>query len=267
MGPRQKIFADLEYSAKSIREYNQVAIPGVLQSPEFLSALVELDRLGGPLDYEPERMAQARQRRQQELFRPDGPSYETILDECVIHRLGVPPAVMAVQLRHMINVLSSENKIAVRLLPHDAHIPGGTLPQSTFHHFTFPDPGDHPLVVLEAITTDVVLTRRRDVARYTSLHDRLRAASLPRDESLSFSTGWPNGLPKGQDRGHDHPLHTLAQVAPQQPLILLHRGRTRCRRHDRHPRHQATRPGHHPGLHASRVAAFLGYVRDLPMGK
>lgn len=34
MGPRQRIYADLESGAASIREYNQFTIPGTLQTPD-----------------------------------------------------------------------------------------------------------------------------------------------------------------------------------------------------------------------------------------
>ncbi|WP_240809825.1 helix-turn-helix transcriptional regulator [Actinomadura sp. WMMA1423] len=47
MGPRQKLYADLEYSASTVRAYNQTAMPAVLQAPEFISALVDLDRCQG----------------------------------------------------------------------------------------------------------------------------------------------------------------------------------------------------------------------------
>jgi transcriptional regulator with XRE-family HTH domain len=196
MGPRQKIYADLEYSAKSVKDYNQTAMPVVLQSPVFISALVELDRLRGPLNYEPQRMTQARQRRQEELLRPDGPSYETVLDECVIHRLGIPRAVMAEQLQHMVELVSSEERIAVRVLPYNAYIPGGFLPKSSFYIFTFPDPRDSTLVVLETMTTDMVLSQKSEVMEYTDAYDRLSRAALSRDDSLIFLRGVADRLAK-----------------------------------------------------------------------
>jgi hypothetical protein len=44
MGSRQRVYADFESGAKTIREYCQTAMPGVLQTPDFTWALVELDR-------------------------------------------------------------------------------------------------------------------------------------------------------------------------------------------------------------------------------
>lgn len=47
MGPRQKLYADLEYHAATVREYNQTVMPAVLQAPDFISALVDLDKCQG----------------------------------------------------------------------------------------------------------------------------------------------------------------------------------------------------------------------------
>lgn len=186
MGPRQKLYADLEYSANTVRDYNQTAMPAVLQAPEFISALVDLDECQGRLNYVPERMAEARVRRQRELLRPGGPTYETVLDECVIHRLVVPPQAMIAQLRHMIRVVSEQDRISIRVLLHDAGIPGGFLPQSSFYLYTFAEPGDSAMAVVDTVTTDLVLTQRGEVARYTRMYDRLRQAALSREDSIAF---------------------------------------------------------------------------------
>ncbi|MWA01943.1 helix-turn-helix domain-containing protein [Actinomadura sp. LD22] len=186
MGPRQKLYADLEYSAKTVREYNQTAMPAVLQAPEFITALVALDRCQGRLDYEPERMAEARMQRQQELLRPEGPSYEAIVDEYVIHRLDVPTEAMATQLRHMVNVVSGYDRVNVRVLTHDTRVPGGFLPKSSFYLYTFPQRGDSPLAVLDTVTTDLVLTQRTEVSRYSKMYDRLRKAALSGKDSITF---------------------------------------------------------------------------------
>ncbi|GAA4074558.1 helix-turn-helix transcriptional regulator [Actinomadura miaoliensis] len=185
MGPRQRLYADLESGADTIREYNQTAIPAVLQTPEFVDALVELDRCQGSLDYRPERMAEARKQRQNHLLKEDGPTYEAIVDEYVMHRLAVPRPVMAAQLRHMVDVVTAEERIIVRILPNNVLIPGGLLPLASFSLYTFPDPGDPPMAVVETVTTDLVLTQRREVARYTGMYNRLRDAALSRERSLA----------------------------------------------------------------------------------
>ncbi|HEV7934075.1 MAG TPA: helix-turn-helix transcriptional regulator [Actinomadura sp.] len=186
MGPRQRLYADLESGASSIREYNQTAVPGVLQTPEFTWALVDLDRGEGPIGYVPERMAQARLQRQRTVLHLDGPVYEVVLDELVVRRLTVPAAVMAAQLAHLIEVASVEPRVTVRVLPFDAPLVGGLLPKSSFTLYTFPDPQDPPMAVVDTAATDIVHTDEPEAARYTGHYDRLRRAALSPADSLTL---------------------------------------------------------------------------------
>ncbi|WP_067480887.1 helix-turn-helix domain-containing protein [Actinomadura hibisca] len=186
MGPRQKLYADLESAADTIREYSQTAMPAALQTPEFTQALVELDTCEGPLSYRPERMAEARARRQEHLLQPNGPKYEAVLDESMIHRLAVTSEAKATQLRHLITVVSGDERIIVQVLPSDVPIPGGLLPRSSFSLYTFPERSDPPLAVVDTVTTDLVLDQRKDLGRYVTMYDRLRKAALSPANSLSF---------------------------------------------------------------------------------
>ncbi|GAA2088903.1 helix-turn-helix domain-containing protein [Actinomadura alba] len=186
MGPRQRLYADLESGASAIQEYNQAAIPGVLQTPDFTWGLVELDRAEGPLRYVPERMAQARLQRQRAVLRQDGPTYDIVLDEVVVRRLTVPAAVLRAQLHHLIEVVSAEPGVTVQVLPLDARVEGGLLPKSTFALYTFPDPEDPRLAVVDTAVTDLVHTDPCELARYTGHYERLRKSSLSPADSLAL---------------------------------------------------------------------------------
>jgi transcriptional regulator with XRE-family HTH domain len=186
MGPRQRLYADLESGAQTIRDYNQTGIPTLLQTSDLIDSLVELDREEGPLAYLPARMSEARVNRQRQLLSADGPDYETILDEVVIRRLDVPIAVMIEQLRHMVALVSAETRITVRVLPALVRIVGGLLPKSSFALFTFPNETDPPMAVVDTTTTDLIFTEPHELARYTREYDRLCKAALSPDNSLAF---------------------------------------------------------------------------------
>jgi len=186
MGDRQRLYADLESGAKTIRSYNQTGIPAVLQTPELISTLIEIDQALGPITYRPHRLAEARTRRQQHLLSPDGPTYDAVLDECTIYRLGVPRSVMSKQLFHMIKVVLAEPRITLRVLRYNTHIPGALMPKSSFSLYTFPEKVDPTIAVVDTVTTDLVITERRGVARYTAHYDLLRKAALSPEESLAF---------------------------------------------------------------------------------
>ena len=70
MGDRQRLYADIEAGAKTIREYQPGAMPGLLQTPDYIWALIEHDRAEGPITYIPERLVEARLQRQRTVLRP-----------------------------------------------------------------------------------------------------------------------------------------------------------------------------------------------------
>jgi transcriptional regulator with XRE-family HTH domain len=217
MGPRQRLYADIESGAETIRGYNQSNIPGLLQTPEFTWALIELDNAERDwLGYLPERCVEARQKRQEVAFRSGGPHVEMILDEFVLRRLAVPAPVMASQLRHVVRAVTDQPRFTVRVLPLDARLSPGRLPQSAFVTYTFPDRDDPPMAVAETGHTDLVHTLPHEVARYERQYERLQQVSLPALESLSLLADAADRLSEETDspRESESPL---AQVQPQQP--------------------------------------------------
>ncbi|GAA4081274.1 helix-turn-helix transcriptional regulator [Actinomadura miaoliensis] len=188
MGSRQRLYADIESGAKTIREYNQTVMPGILQTTQFITALVDLTEAEGALDFVPEKMTEARLHRQRAIFRSSGPTYEVILDETVIRRLTVPAEVMAAQLRHIVEVLSTQPRLTVRVLPVDARIGGRTLPRTTFTLYMFPDPDDPPMAVVDTINTDIVHTKPGEVERYERSYEHLSRAALSPDDTVALLT-------------------------------------------------------------------------------
>ncbi|MFD0856701.1 helix-turn-helix domain-containing protein [Actinomadura adrarensis] len=185
MGYRQRMYADLEYNAATIRGYYQYAFPGVLQTPEFTEALIDLDKAAGPLIYKPDRMVKARQHRQAMALRPDGPSCDFILDEFVIRRLAVPTQIMVGQLRHLASTVSSAPRLSVQVLPVNARTEGDP-PRSTFTIYTFQERSDPPVAVADTFSTDVVNTAPSEVRRYEEMFERLREVAISSVKSLTF---------------------------------------------------------------------------------
>jgi transcriptional regulator with XRE-family HTH domain len=185
MGYRQRMYADLEFSAATIRGYYQYAFPGILQTPEFTQALIELDKSNEPLIYKPERMVKARQQRQAMALRPEGPTCDFILDEFIIRRLAVPTDAMIGQIRHLVSTVSNAPRLSLQVLPVNARIEG--LPaRSTFTIYTFRDALDPPMAVADIINTDVVHSGRAEVKRHEEMFERLRNVSISPVASLTF---------------------------------------------------------------------------------
>lgn len=196
MGERQALYANLEAGATSIREYQQTFIPGLLQTPEFTSIRTEVDGKSGPVRYTLAGVVEARAQRQRMLRRPGGPTYEVILDEVVVRRLTAPPDVMRAQLRHLAEVAQRTEEVNVRVLPVDAQIAGYLAPRSAFSIYTFEDPEDLAVVAVDTVTSDLIVTEPAEVARYAGVHDRLRDAALPVEDSLDFLAKAAERLPE-----------------------------------------------------------------------
>ncbi|MBC6467767.1 helix-turn-helix domain-containing protein [Actinomadura alba] len=184
MGSSQRLYADIESGAATIREYNPTTIPGLFQTPEFTWALVELTKAEGTLDYLPERAVDARRNRQSVILSPDGPAYEVVLDEVVIHRLGIPASIMSAQVEHLIETVNAHANVHVRLLRVDARVEGTLLPTAAFFLYGFADVEDPPMAVVNTINTDLVHTKPDEVARYTRRYEHLRQAALSPPDSL-----------------------------------------------------------------------------------
>ena len=88
MGERQALYANLEAGAAAIREYQQTFIPGLLQTPDYIEALM---RSSGKPPAWRRRSAEARLRRQQVLERDKStaPQLEAVIAEAsLMYRWG-----------------------------------------------------------------------------------------------------------------------------------------------------------------------------------
>lgn len=187
MGERQALFANLEAGAATIREYQCPYVPGLLQTEEYARALTQYDDLTWVKSalIEPEAMVRGRINRQRMLRRANGPTYEVVIDELVIRRPTVPAPVLASQLRRL---AKPEERVRVYVLPTCTEIEAFSVPRSAFSIYTYPDPGDGTVVMVDSVTTDLVLTDREHVQRYELLYERLRKAALSADDSARLLT-------------------------------------------------------------------------------
>jgi transcriptional regulator with XRE-family HTH domain len=196
MGDRQAMFADLEAGAATIREYQQIFIPGLLQTPEYARARTDHEAILEPVPIgTPDGIVAGRMMRQRMFRRPGGPTYEAIVDELAIRRLSASPAVVKKSLYHMATLVNDNPKITLRVLPIDAKIDGYAIPRATFYVYTFADPVDPTVVVADTFTAELFLTERTEVAPYELLFDRLRDQALEESKSLDLITETASRLP------------------------------------------------------------------------
>ena len=103
-------YIGLEAEASAIHSYESQFVPGLLQTEDYARAVIS----GGQVRPDPEaaeRRVAARMARQELFTRPEPPEIWAVLDESVILRPVGGPAVMAAQLRHLIEVSTRPNAV------------------------------------------------------------------------------------------------------------------------------------------------------------
>ncbi|TDD41354.1 helix-turn-helix domain-containing protein [Saccharopolyspora elongata] len=151
-------------------------IPGLLQTDEYIRAVM------GDLD-DVENRVHLRLGRQSILTkRRNAPRYSVFISEWVLREPIGGPAVMADQLRHIVDMAKREN-ISVRVIPsgartmHPAHA-------GMFVLFRFPKAS--PIVHLEHYGPASFLYNTKDVAIYERAEEVLRTVALSEAESASL---------------------------------------------------------------------------------
>jgi transcriptional regulator with XRE-family HTH domain len=172
MPARQMGFAEMESVVVTIREFALVYVPGLLQDRPYVEQRFS-DR-DAVKDFDLVAAVEGRLERQKILERDV--QYEAIIDESVLRRASAPPEVRRSQLLHLIEVGQHPN-VAVRALRLDASIEYKSVPLNSFALYRFDTPDDDDMVSVETETSDLWLGDPEDLARYTVIYDRLRAAA------------------------------------------------------------------------------------------
>lgn len=177
-----EVYIGLEAGAESLHNFEPMVIPGLLQTPDYARALVK----GGARELGPdeiERRVEVRITRQQILTRQNRPRLWAVIDEAVIHRVVGGRVIMRDQLHRLITA-AEEGRTTLQVVPFSVGAHAGTT--GPFVVFGFPEPTDPHVVYVETLAGDLYLEQRADVSRYTIAFERLRAAALSPDDSVSL---------------------------------------------------------------------------------
>jgi transcriptional regulator with XRE-family HTH domain len=186
IGPRQALYADLEAGASHICEYQLTLLPGLLQLPAYTAARAHADRSIYPDGFDPDQAVEARICRQAILHRENAPTYDVVIDELAIRRFAARFQVVRDQLDQLAYLGHEHPHINIRVLPFTARIAEHLVPRSAFSVYRYPDPDDPPIVAVDTITSDLIITDARQVSHYQGLYQRLRDAALTPAASLDF---------------------------------------------------------------------------------
>ena len=117
--PEHAAYYHAEAEARSIWNWEPQVVPGLLQTPEYARAVIQLwpTMFPGPQS-EVDRRVEARVIRQQLLTRDPPLELTAVIDESVLHRRFGSKAVMTAQLTHLVEASELPN-VELRILPLD----------------------------------------------------------------------------------------------------------------------------------------------------
>nr|WP_234048095.1 helix-turn-helix transcriptional regulator [Streptomyces liliifuscus] len=168
-------YVSLESEASVIRLYEPHYVPGLLQTHDYVAALMHI---GFPNETKEEidRRVALRLKRQDLLAKSDAPAVWAVLDETVLRRPVGGAEVMRAQIDRLNEALDMP-KVRIQILRYSvgAH-PGAFGP---FHHFRFGFSELPDVVYTESLVGSVYVDQPADVVTYLEVMDRMSVQAEP----------------------------------------------------------------------------------------
>jgi transcriptional regulator with XRE-family HTH domain len=180
--PWFRTFVDLESVATLIRTYEGQFIPGLLQTDDYMRAVVQ----GAHLDESAEevgRRVRLRMARQIVLTREQPPRLWAVVDEAALRRPVGGPEVMRGQLERLIEATKLPN-VTLQVLPFDA----GAHPAmvGSFSVLRFPEEELPDMVYLEHLTSALYLNKPEEVDHYLHVMESICVRAAPPDQTVAL---------------------------------------------------------------------------------
>lgn len=184
-------FAEVERTATSIRSWEPLVIPGLLQTEDHARALITAYQPGDSREAVQQQVT-ARMERQQVLERDDAPLLWMIISEIALRNPVGGPGVLLDQLTQLLDREAEHPKIIVQVVPLDA----GAHPGLAGPLVLVARPGEPDIAYLEVQDRSRLVVASDEVDRYGLLYDLLRAVALPPDTSREMIAGFAKGDPQ-----------------------------------------------------------------------
>ena len=174
-----RAYVDLESVATLIRTYEGQFVPGLLQTEEYMRAVMRGAQIDSSSE-ETERRIALRMKRQKVLTRKGGPRLWAVVDEAALRRRVGGPEVMRAQVERLLEATKLPNVI-LQVLPYGA----GAHPAMTgaFSILRFGDKDLPDVVYLEHLTDAAYLDKSDEVDQYHYVMEGICVLAAPREET------------------------------------------------------------------------------------
>ncbi|MEU4150825.1 helix-turn-helix transcriptional regulator [Streptomyces sp. NPDC026659] len=192
-------YADLigyEGDAESAYNVQLTAIPGLLHTPDYASAVMDQHTPDISEEGREERLA-IRARRQEVFKRPNPLMFWGVISESVFEHVLGSPQVMADQLDHLLDLCEEyPHNITIQVLPKKAASHAALF--GPFVILSFPERWEPDIVYVEGYTSTRFLEAAGEVKEYSNLFRRLMVTdSLRESESIELIRKYADDYRKG----------------------------------------------------------------------
>jgi transcriptional regulator with XRE-family HTH domain len=180
--PWFRTYVDLESVATLIRTYEGQFIPGLLQTDDYMRAVVQ----GAHLDESAEevgRRVRLRMARQILLTREQPPRLWAVVDEAAMRRPVGGREVMRDQMERLIDAAKLPN-VTLQVLPFDAGAHPGMV--GSFSVLRFPEEELPDVVYLEHLTSALYLNKPEEVDQYLHVMESICVRAAPPDQTVAL---------------------------------------------------------------------------------
>ncbi|MET9696622.1 helix-turn-helix transcriptional regulator [Streptomyces sp. NPDC006529] len=165
----------LEADAKSLRSYQTLLVPGLLQTAAYARASIAAINMSSTPD-QVNALVEVRQQRQAVLSRPEPLQVWAIIHEAALRPTVGARGVMRDQCQRLLDLMDLPH-VSIQILPLGAPAhPGMAGP---FTVLAFPESADLDVVHVEGLASALYVEDAADVVVYGSAFEHLRAHALP----------------------------------------------------------------------------------------
>jgi transcriptional regulator with XRE-family HTH domain len=177
-----KTYVDLESAAVLIRSYEAQFVPGLLQTEEYMRAVIHGAHLEESSEGVERRIA-LRLARQVLLTRKRAPRLWAVVDEGALRRPVGGPEVLRAQLERLIETAELPN-VTLQVLPFAAGAHPAMI--GAFSILRFPEPELPDVVYLEHLTNALYLDKRDEVEEYLHVIETIALRAARPDRTVEI---------------------------------------------------------------------------------
>ncbi len=183
-GESLRRFYGLEAGANSIRSFESVVVPGLLQTEDYIRVLMQSSvTTGRPTEVEPR--VKARLVRQRRLDEPAPLQLSVVLGQAALMYIVGGPEIHRQQLEYLQDLVNQRPEtLDLRVIPFEAGSSLASLNAATFHLLDFESARLPTLGWVETAIYGEVADDPKRVAALEYLYNQVQAIALDRDESL-----------------------------------------------------------------------------------